>query len=248
MYGRNINFDKPKNLEPFVNLAFNVNILEKYGKNAQDPQEREQLIELAFEFVERQNGGVRINRSDFKVVEGQEFYGPSLQDCLSDLTQGTNSSSKDSGSDLDLAKDALGYLRQSGAQLPDSIISKISTLDIAKAETDTKPLIQEVEQPPVEPTYEAKILRSKTNQDQCFYDLRIYLPKLSSINECNLEIENEKEDFLILNFENKKLYKQLRISLVDLKQTYRIESARIEAKFVKKNGTLHVKLPVVNSI
>lgn len=73
------------------------------------------------------------------------------------------------------------------------------------------------------------------------FELKIYLPKLNSINECDLDID---DDFITLNADTS-LYKPLSVSLSKLNEKYEKQIENIEAKFIKKTSLLRVRVPLI---
>ena len=71
-------------------------------------------------------------------------------------------------------------------------------------------------------------------------EIRINLPKVSSIAECQLDMDAE---FLTLDFKSK-VYNRLKIPLLILKEKYSLRPESIEAKFIKKTSILRVKIPL----
>jgi len=248
VFGRDINY--LKNSESYVNIAFNPDILEKFGKNGPNEIERDMLVKLAFQYVESQNK-VELNYNKNEILQNVSHYGE-LDECIFNLSQtkSKQATSKLEANKLDLAKEALESINSNKSSLPDSILNKIANLNVedkrdieSKKEcTNKAPLIQEVNMgdPLKIPVYEENVLADKNNTNLDIYELKIYLPKINSFNECNLDIEND-----VLTLKTiESIYKNLTISLVSFRKSHDIKSDEIEAKFIKKNSTLKVKIPL----
>ena len=245
VFGREVEYVKNVAV---VNMAFNDKVIDKYGKEDSDPVERDLLIKLAFKYIENQNK-VNVEENEYKIVESTNCYGD-VKDCVFKLTK--NGKNANEMSDLELAKEALGSMESNQVNLPDSVIKKIANLNIDKdidkkvqdmsVSSEKKSLIQEVNEEPAQiPAYEESIINDKENVNKAIFDLKIKLTKISSMSECQLNIDN-----LNLTLDSNELYyKQLSISLLELNKKYEILSDDIEAKFVKKSCILKVKIPLV---
>ena len=222
-------------------------MLTKFGKNSPNESERDMLIKLAFQYVESQNK-VELNYYKYVVEKNFAHFGD-LDECISDLTKTSNNRETPNSSKIDMAKEALNSIESNKNSLPDSILSQIANLNMESNEKvstagkdaeSKKPLIQEVNSEPVKiPVYEENF-SSETHGDFC--DLKIYLPKISSFKECELDIDNNCELTLKAN---ELFYKKLTISLDKYRETHEIMLDCIEAKFVKKSSLLKIKIPLV---
>ena len=262
VFGREITFGKQYSL---VNIAFNPEVLNKYGKKSCKHQETDMLINLAFIYLEDQNKHTKIKRSNFEILKNMNNKGD-LQKCIQEITSknddsdGTNLNGM---SDLELAKAALEST--TGSNLPDNVLNKLininlvnpnsksknnkkqdkaffveenlSGFDTSKAETEPKnsKLILEIL------SYEEKITIDKEDSKKFYLEFRISLPKINSINECDLNVDCNS---LILNA-NKEFYSELEISLSKFKDKYEIKVDDIEAKFIKKTSLLRIKIPMI---
>ena len=221
-----------------VNIAFNPDILDKYGKNATNELEREMLINLGFQFIESQNK-VKIQTNKFKILEETHFG--DLKECIEKLTKKVSSENK--MHEIMLPNDEL-------KNIPQSVLNKLANMNV-KSEVDTKSnkksevkksLIEEMEKDSSKtPKYEANLKSSREDSSKISYDLKIDLIGLNSMSECQLDID---QSHLILNTTNK-AYSELKISLDDLKKNYEIQVENIEAKFVKKTSALKIKIPLL---
>ena len=240
--------------DSYVNIAFNTQILEKYGKNGPNAIERDMLVKLAFQYVESQNK-CEINQYRYEIVTDFTCFGE-LNDCIHNLSRTKNA--EQNASKLELAKEALDSIESNKNNLPDSILSKIANLNMnnsnlheekkitkpVKIADEKKPLlIEELNAEQLAcPTYEEIISTSKKDSNLDTYEVKISLPKISSMNECRLDVDDSAT--LTLSTDEF-LYKKLTISLSKLKVTHEIMIDDIEAKFVKKTSTLRVKIPMV---
>ena len=235
VYGKEI--IQRKDNSSVVNIAFNKTILDKYGYNASNLQERDMLIELAFKYIEEQNK-VDVNHNGFIIIE--ECYGDQ-KECILNL----NNNKDISQNEMDMAKEALNSIKLTSNDIDQETMTKLSDnilkdLKIGESNVNTnrKVLIEEVNEK-IEPSYETKLNEEIT--DKVYYEIKINLPKVNSFSECELNIE---DDYLTLDT-NKACYKQLKISLTELANRYNILHDEIEAKFVKKTSILKIKIPLV---
>lgn len=239
IYGKKHYKEKEEENDKYIiNLALNPAVLEMYGKEAKKVEDREMLIGLAFKFVENQNE-IKLDCDEYEVLKSRIFYGD-IENCLSDL-RGKRVKRGESDDKLEMAKEAMDYLRESGndSLLPDNILSKLTSIDLksgGEPKESAKPLIQEIDDSIAK--YDHRIMKSKRDDNDFVYDLRIYLPKINSIDECILNVD---KNYVTLNMNNN-LYKQLEIPLNDLESDYVIHADRVEAKFVRKEKYLSVKI------
>ena len=246
VFGRDITYLNDK--ESNVNIAFNPDVLVKFGKNGPNELERDMLVKLAFQYIESQNK-VEVNYYKYEIMQSASLFGD-LNECIFNLSK-----IKSSGNEvnkLDMAKEALNSINSNKNDLPDSILNKIANLNeddkrdgCVKNEmtTTVKPLIQEVNLDGGSsklPVYEENVLKDKNSSNLDIYDLKVYLPKITSFSECELDIEN---DLLTLKT-SESIYKTLNISLAKFRETHCIMSDEINAKFIKKSTILKVKIPL----
>ncbi|CAF0714461.1 unnamed protein product [Brachionus calyciflorus] len=236
VFGKELEYEKNA---CYVNVAFNPNIMEKYGKNCDNKEELEMLIDLAIKFVENQNK-CKIDDTEFKILNSNT-YGD-LSKNISKLTQKTNDKAK---SDLELAKEALGSMGLGDKNLPDNLLNELAGLSVDKNDSkslkveSSESLIQELDEKQV-PLYENKILPDKLDDKLFYFELKVQLPKIGSFKECDLSFENDQ---IVLNALN---YKSLKVSLNNLLGMYSFEHDKIEAKFVKNKSLLKIKLPLIS--
>ncbi len=234
VYGSKLEYDK---INAVVNLVFNPEILDKYGKDAKNRQEQSMLINLAFQYTEEQNTEIKIDINSYEILKSTVLYG-NLDDQISKLTKRNY---KGGMSDLDLAKEAL---KGTESNIPETILSKLGTIgnltynDLAEK---SKNLIEELN-PNNIPSFEENFIESKNDSSNKLYELRINLPKISSMNECELDIDDECITLVVKNL----CYDKLTVSLKNLKLSYQFSTDNIEAKFIKKTSTLRVRFPLEN--
>jgi hypothetical protein len=250
-----------------VNIVFSPQVLDKYGKSAGKPYETDLLVQLAFNYIEDQNKAIAIDRaSHYEILQNVTCKGD-VNKCIEKLSlkMGGNGAGVGSGpsmSDLEMAKEALGSV--TGSQLPDNILNKLMGMDldqtsnttttttgnklensdkvklgVEKETIDNKKhpvLIQEI------PSYESKIVGVSESDDGsrfCF-DLRVSLPNIKSIGECELEVDGEAVTLIA----NREFYGELVVPLGHLRATYDLDVDGVAAKFVKKTSVLRVKIPM----
>ncbi len=232
VYGSKLEFDK---INAVVNLVFNPEVLEKYGKDAGNKIEQDMLINLAFQYTEEQNPEIKIDTRSFGILKTTLVYG-NLDEHISKLT---NRNYKSNMSDLDIAKEAL---KGTETNIPESILSKLGTLGSLsedKTPEKSKSLIEELN-PTNVPSYEESLIEFKDSAGKKLYELRINLPKVFSMNECELDID---EECITLGVKSL-CYDKLKVSLASFKSTYEFLTENIEAKFIKKTSILRVRIPL----
>jgi hypothetical protein len=256
IYGKEYFIDQNK--VAVVNLALNPEILKKYGCESPNKDgELEMLIELSFKFVEQQNK-VQISRPGYKILKKTKCYGD-LADNIKRLSN--NKKNVDITNDFELAKEAFESIK-SDSNLPESILNKLATINVHPntksdqqnklieeftAENDhaKKQLISEVSEVP---SYEIKVKNNKK-----IIDIKISIPNLDSMKDCQLKIEPEDDNddkndkSLNLIIKDSQLYSPLKIHFKPYLKSdnYSVDSQNIEAKFIKKIGLLRVTVPLV---
>ncbi|RNA24184.1 PIH1 domain-containing 2, partial [Brachionus plicatilis] len=226
VFGKELIFDKNVS---FINIAFSPQILEKYGKNSNQKEELDMLIDLSIKFIQNQNK-CRIDETNFSVLNSN-FYGDLAQN-LVNLTQKQSEKLK---SDLDIAKEALDSMGLKNSNLPDNLLNELAGIgmDPSSSKESKRNLIEELDEKKI-PEYEEKFIQ---NNSGCIHEIRIYLPKISSFKECDLNIDKNE---VVLNALN---YRTLKIALVKNGQNYDFDENKIEAKFVKNKSILKIKIP-----
>ena len=228
-----------------MNIAFNPDILVKYGKNATNEMEREMLINLGFQFIENQNDSIKINKNKFTILNDQTHNGD-LKQCINKLTNKEQS-------EMSAANLINSLSEEDRKNIPDTIIKKLigMNLDEETATTNNKQekknLIELIENNDFNlPKFNAKIIESKEDEMKAVYNIKINLIGVNSMNECILDID-QAANSLLLNTSTK-VYSELKIPLADLNNKYVIQSQLIEAKFIKKTSILKVKIPLLLKI
>jgi hypothetical protein len=235
-----------------VNIAFSPGILEKYGKNSGKPYETELLISLAFNYVEDQNKTIVIDKSNYEILANVNCKGD-VNKCIEKLTSrsGAAPDINPNMSDLEMAKEALNAFDSSkgdSSKLPDSILNKLIGMDLNQKANKTAAaksvLVEEldtkiVEKPATNLILEIPSFESKISQDH--FEIKISLPKINSISECDLNVD---EHGLTLSA-NSQFYSELKVSFADMKKTHEVSVNDVEAKFVKKTCLLKIKMPIV---
>ncbi len=238
-----------------VNIAFSPTILEKYGKSSGKAYETELLINLAFNYIEDQNKSILIDKTNHEILENVTCKGD-VNKCIEKLTSKSSEASvKPNMSDLDMAKEALNSLNSNsdGSKLPDSVLNKLIGMDLNREAEPKKKLVEDLEvktpeisQKPAPklileiPSYESRIVKNDEGKE--LFEVRISLPKMSSIGECDLNVE---QSGLTLNT-NKEFYDELKVSFDDLRTTHAVDVDKAEAKFIKKSYILKIKIPLTS--
>lgn len=227
VFGKELIFD---NNISYINIAFNPQILDQYGKNSDHNDELEMLINLSIQFVQNQNK-CKIDEKNFTVLNSN-CYGD-VDRNLANLTQKQNEKVK---SDVDLAKEALSSMGLDDKVLPDNLLNELAGIGIeAPVQKEQKVgLIEELDEKTL-PEYEENFVQKQTS---CTHEIKIYLPKVNSFKECELNIDKNE---LVLSALN---YNTLKIKLLKNGQKYDFDQDKIEAKFIKKKFVLKIKILV----
>jgi hypothetical protein len=235
IYGQPIEYQKT---DALLNIAFNPSILEKYGRNAKNPLERDMLINLAFDFIEQQNAVV-LARNCYEVAENFVCYGDEKVH-----VEKFRKLLKRKGSDtVNEVFDA----NNTESMPDDGLLKKFLNMNLNKPtdsaqESHSKPaknLIQELKSNSTEsssrPDFDFKIV----SKNKCeLMEIRIHLEKVQSISQCGLSVDNDR----ILTLNTNGLYDALNIPLRQYENTYNIDTDNINAKFVRNKCTLKILL------
>jgi hypothetical protein len=235
IYGQPLEHQKS---DAILNIAFNPTILEKYGKNAVNPLERDMLIKLAFEFTQNQNNVV-LSKDSYEIAESFECYGNQkvhIEKFQKLLKRNNNDV-------VNQVFDAIDS--ESVPDNPDKLINKFLNIDLDKnigskdnTAKQVKNLIQELNpstQSNQRPKYETKIITK--NQSEIL-EIRIFLDQVQSMSECCLSIGTDQTVIL----DTKGLYDILYVSLGQFKSAYHVDTENIDAKFVRNKCILKILL------
>lgn len=228
VFGKELIFD---NNICYINIAFNPQILNQYGKNSGRNDEQEMLINLSIKFVQNQNK-CKIDEKNFTVLNSN-CYG----DVNRNMTNLTQKQSEKVKSDMELAKEALNSMGLDDKNLPDKLLGELACIgtEVQKHKENKVGLIEELDEKTL-PKYEENFVQKK---DGCTHEINVYLPKVNSFKECELNIDKNE---LVLNALN---YNALKIDLLKNGQRYDFYQDKIEAKFLKKKFVLKIKIPVI---
>lgn len=247
------------NSESMVNMAFHPNILKSYGRNSQNLDERDMLVELAFRYIEDQNN-IEIDKNRFKILNENLCFGdPNLHISKLKNEHGKKYTKDQHNLPLD---DVYNALEKNEMPDQENILNNLIKLNInpnnkganstttsptvsmpLTSETNSKKLVEEVNPELEIPKYEIEIFNKKSDsitEYTHFIQIKIYLNHITSINECDLSIEDL--DCKIKLVANKNFYKPLDISLIDYKSNYSFNLDDIDAKFLKKSSILKLNL------
>ncbi|KAH3699174.1 PIH1 domain-containing protein 2-like [Dreissena polymorpha] len=244
-----INEDKGK--AAVTAVAFNEKVLAEYGRDATNKSDQDTLIQIAMDFIERQHSHIKINR-EYKILD--RTHKGSMKMIQESLLQAFRSKDKDYEENIanmvknfaPLATESpetlLGHLHTDDEVT--SMYAKNGTLvdDIKGIKLDTKPvrkgLIEEVSSTNIMPSL-PKPAYDLTHQiidgNECLV-LKIQLPGVPSVNECELDISKDDVSLLV---EGRYELKLLLPSTIDDEDS--------TAKFIKKSSTLTLHMPVKQS-
>lgn len=225
VYGRSIE-DDVENSCSIVNVAFNPTVLN-------DSQLKKVAMELAFDYIEQQNN-TKVNRNEYSILKESRYFGDLNQ------IQKFISVKKESPETLEAS--------MIDSDLPENLIQKLTNLSTKKSastttnETNKHVVIEELKSTPPQtlklPIYEEKVKDS-------FYTLKIHLPLVESFSECELNIDSVNKSIL-LDVQN--TYKNLMIPFGHLEGSFIVDTSQIQAKFVRKDRILKVKIPLISNL
>ena len=241
VYGHKI--EEMKNSESVVNIAFNNEILKKYGKNAENGEERDMLINLAFQYIQEQNS-VSIDLISFKLLNDTICFGNAEKN-TSMLTKeyGKKVPSK---AEFNAANEAIKAMESNQVPDEETILNNLLKLNInpnaKKCQSSFEenknhaPLIEDLNPSFEVPKFTVEVIEK--NVEDIILQIKIHLSMVSSISECDLSIDNKKIHLIA----NKAFYKPLEISLHEYENKYKLNLDDLDAKFIKKSCMLKLKI------
>lgn len=207
-----------------VNVALNPNVLD-------DSDLKSLVLTLVFDYIETQNN-LKVDRNNYTIVKEKNYFGDVSQ--LDQFTSIKKTPAQDDNSSIP------------DSDLPENLIKRLSSLgarETSSNEASSKKMIieeitktSEAEKRSLLPVFEEKVQNS-------MYSLKIHLPLVESFSECELNIDSNKK-VLILDIPGKNEYKKLEISIRKLEDSYFVDTDHVEAKFVRKDKVLRVKIPL----
>jgi hypothetical protein len=249
-----------------ANIAFNPDILKKYGRNSNNLLETQMLIDLALNFIQDQNKDLEYSeKSKYEILNKIDFKGD-LEATIQKLTSKTKSN-KSQMNDLKLAKDWLSSIdSKSNENLPDGVLNKLINLNLNQSpsknesnheintsrsvildEPNDKAIMTHKSNLILEiPHYEEKIVYNNENNNKIeivYKEIKIQLPNVKSMSECELNFESDS--IILISLQNN--FSDLKISLEKLNANYAIKTDDIEAKFFKKSSILRIRIPLSKS-
>ncbi|XP_041373135.1 PIH1 domain-containing protein 2-like [Gigantopelta aegis] len=231
-----------------ISVAFNLGIIEKFGRNSENPADRDTLIQLSMDYIEEQQK-VKISRI-YEILDDSILYKGDLSDIHASFAVKNKSSDKQFENNLDELEKSCGPL---AAGAKDSLLNQLKNIAVSDnqsgTQSTTRPdisvlstngagksvLIEEIntsQRLPV-PKHELSCVKSDASQEDVLV-LNIMLPNVHSVAECELDIS---EDDISMNVPTKyELYVKLPRIIKENDST---------AKFNKKNSTLTLRMPVL---
>lgn len=192
-------------------VAFNEKVLAEYGRDAANKSDQDTLIHIAMDFIERQHSHIKINR-EYKILD--RTHKGSVKMIQESLLQAFRSKDKESDDNIaNMVKNFAPLATES----PETLIGRLHTdegetsmyanngtlaNDIKGIKLDTRPvrkgLIEEVSSTNVksslpEPAYD--LTREIIDRNECLV-LKIQLPGVPSVNECELDISKVMSRFI----------------------------------------------------
>lgn len=205
------------------------------------------LLNLALDYIEQHNKVIIDKSQTPEILKDLRHFG-NLEESLAKFSRTKKND------------DTKNKISHDESNLPENLIEKISAIGISNSQNTTnamssnKPLIQEINCEPVKaivPEYNGEMVSTQdcgANSSKLLLNLKINLPKICSVQECDLNVDAVKKS-LILNTTNADFYKQLVIELAKYEEQNRmVDIANINAKFVKKERILKIKIPILEKI
>jgi hypothetical protein len=234
-----------KNNESVVNIAFNTEILTKYGKKAENLEEQKMLLNLAFQYIEEINK-VSIDADTFKILKDTICFGD--KDKNASMLSKDHEKSLSSKTEFNAANEALKAMESN--QMPDeeTIFNNLLKLNInPNSKKSSNEIINENKKPLIEdlnptfevPKYNVEIIEKIIGDNHgTIIQVKIHLSMITSIKECDLSIENKNIKLVA----NPSFYKPLDISLQEYESKYLFDLEQLDAKFIKKTCTLKLSI------
>ncbi|ESO83338.1 hypothetical protein LOTGIDRAFT_236638 [Lottia gigantea] len=245
-----------------VSVAFNPKVLEEFGRDAKNSADLDTLINLAMDYIDQLNK-VKCSRS-YSILPKDDLYKGDLKKLQKSFSVKSEQKDKEFSDNFDelsktfgpLAGASKGGLFEQLANIAvDDNTEKTTGVEseqkgpqIFLPDTVKKPgLIQEISEPtqakihkeipkdvtsPVTPKYEVEKSWNDKNQGQCC--IRIYLPDVTSVVECELDISEEELELVV-----PEKYK-LKMQLVN-----KVDDEHSTAKFIKQTHCLVVTMPIL---
>ncbi|XP_013408362.1 PIH1 domain-containing protein 2-like [Lingula anatina] len=239
-----------------VSIAFNPQIVQDYGHEAENPAERDALINLGLDYVQDQQK-VTISRN-YKLLDESTLYKGDLAQLRQGLTQRFQKEDDEYNKQMSDLQKMFGPIAESN----ESLIGQLSNLTSDDSKVKSSPPVQketEIRVPglskqPSKNTNKANLIQEVSSSgekdgrtpkhEMCVKDstgskprrveVKVHLPEVGSVQECELDIS---EDDLSLTVAEK----------YELKVTFpeKIRDAHSSAKFSTKSHTLTVNLPTI---
>lgn len=186
-------------------VAFNKTILDEYGKNSTNTIDQDTLIQIAMDFIEKQHSHIKLNRK-YKILERSHKGSVKLiQESLFHAFR-----SKDQEVDENIAN-MMKDFAPLATENPESLLSQLNKQtnnssdnfqtnggindQLSGIKLDTKPakkgLIEEVSSETTslpEPVYKLTTVKSGDSDLTKLLTLKIELPGVKSVGECELDI------------------------------------------------------------
>ncbi|XP_076457819.1 PIH1 domain-containing protein 2-like [Babylonia areolata] len=238
-----------------IAIATNPEVLAEYGIEAKDAEQRKDFINLTLDYVQHFCGRpvdrnfILLPRNvQFKgdLEKAQQFFTDSLKKALKKDKEG-QTAEQDPAPDIDLPESMLSRLANistSGAGTSQSNGSSQKTLDdtpiiLPETKSELKPtkkkqLIQELNSEETTLRNPGYILEKSSSGDGL--ELKVDLPGVTSVSQCELDISED----------DVKLYVEGQYELT-VQLPSQINDSKARAKFSKKQSTLTLHMPLLNS-
>ena len=184
-----------------VSVAFNSDVVKKFGRNTENPIDRDTLIQLSMDYVEAQQK-VKFSRM-YEILDESVLHKGSLRDIEASFATKNKDSDKQFETELDELQKSFGPL--SGCE-KDSLLNQLKNISVSDNKSNvgtstdkpdivfptSKPakpvLIEEIKTERLSvPKYELNFVKSDSSIEEVLV-LNIMLPKVQSVGECELEI------------------------------------------------------------
>ncbi|KAK6172273.1 hypothetical protein SNE40_015970 [Patella caerulea] len=240
-----------KGVHAISSVAFNPKVLEEFGREAKNLADQDTLVNLALDYIDDLNK-IKCSRS-YIILPKDNLYKGSLTKLQKSFTKKTSDNDKKLNEDFDEMLKTFGPLGRS-SNSKGSLLEQLATIAV---EDDTPPTSSPEKEPQIilpdaiktkpglieeiggddkggieTPNYEIEKSWNDKNHAMCC--VKIFLPKVTSVSECELDIS---EDDLSLTVPEKYT---LKLKLVDP-----IDEDKSKAKFIKKSHCLMVTMPII---
>ncbi|WAR04668.1 PIHD2-like protein [Mya arenaria] len=226
-------------------VAFNQKVLDEFGRDPVRKSDQDILIQIAMDFIEKQHSHIKLNRK-YKVLD--RTHKGSVKMIQESLSQAFRTKDKDIDENLanmvksfaPLATESpetlIGQLHKEESSENNLTTEHSFNENLSGIKLNTQPvkkgLIEEVTSNGSDASLPEPVYKLETSSAGDSLTLRLELPGVKSVTECELDISKDDVSLLV---EDKY---ELKLSLPRT-----VDDARASAKFIKKTSTLTLQMP-----